>query len=891
MHSFLLSLDSTDAILANAGGKGVNLAKLARAGFPVPAGFIVVTAAYREFVATNGLAEWLGAAAGTAPLDDPAALEALSQAIRARFAAGVMPAGLADAVTTAYAAMGRPPVAVRSSATAEDLPDMSFAGQQDTFLNVVGEEALLTAVGGCWSSLWTARAIAYRARNGIRHDDVALAMVVQAMVQSEAAGVLFTANPLTGKRSETVIDATLGLGEALVGGHVEPDNYVVDTGASQITRKTLGAKAIAIRGQAGGGTLTTQEIAADRQALPDAAILALAQLGAQVEARLFAGQPQDIEWAWAGGKLHLLQSRAITSLFPLPDEGRVPRTPRQVLFSLNHVQGMLDPFTPLGQDAIMLVLLAFFRAFGYRYTLDSQRELVVVGERVYINYTPALRHPTFRRLVIGALGFVEPSAQQIMLGLLDDPQLEPTQAALGFRGTLRLAPRLRPFLRVVASALHRPDEHRDAVWQMTESTLDALEQQFQAARSLSERLALWQRGLDFITLTAFPKLFPVVVAGMGSFFQLRRLVASELGSDRLALEAARGLPHNVTTEMDLALWGVAQRIRSEADPVTRASFAAAAPPGLAADYLAGALPPVVQTALADFMARYGFRGLAEIDLGRPRWRENPAHIMQIVQNYAQITDPDQAPDVVFSRGAEAAQAAIAQIAGALHHPIKRRLARFFAGRMRALAGLREFPKFMLIRLMGSIRESLRQNGRELVEAGILAQADDIFFLHYPQLQALARGEQGDWQGWVDRNRRAYDRELLRKQAPRILLSDGTAFYAGMASGSGEETGTLTGSPVSPGVVEGVVHVVFDPRTAQLAPGEILVCPGTDPAWTPLFFSAGGLVMEVGGLMTHGSVVAREYGIPAVVGVHEATTRLKTGQRVRVDGSAGRVVVL
>ena len=211
--------------------------------------------------------------------------------------------------------------------------------------------------------------------------------------------------------------------------------------------------------------------------------------------------------------------------------------------------------------------------------------------------------------------------------------------------------------------------------------------------------------------------------------------------------------------------------------------------------------------------------------------------------------------------------------------------------MRALAGLREFPKFMLIRIMSLIRESMLTSGRELVDAGVLDRADDIFFLRYPQLQALARGEHDDWRGWVARNRRAYARELLRKQAPRILLSDGTAFYEGMGADSVEQVGMLVGSPVSPGVVEGVVHVVFDPRTAQLAPGEILVCPGTDPAWTPLFLSAGGLVMEVGGLMTHGSVVAREYGIPAVVGVHQATQRLKTGQRVRVDGSAGRVIVL
>ena len=222
-------------------------------------------------------------------------------------------------------------------------------------------------------------------------------MVVQAMVQSEAAGVLFTANPLTGKRGETIIDATLGLGDSVVEGHVEPDNYVVDTDPGQITCKTLGAKPIAIRGPGRRRhAVTTREGVGNRQALPDAAILELARLGAQVEAQLYPGQPQDIEWAWVGGRLHLLQSRAITSLFPLPDESRTPRTPLQVLFSLNHVQGMLDPFTPLGQDAIALLLLAVFRRFGHRYALDAQHEVVVAGERVYVNITPALRNPTFR---------------------------------------------------------------------------------------------------------------------------------------------------------------------------------------------------------------------------------------------------------------------------------------------------------------------------------------------------------------------------------------------------------------------------------------------------------------------------------------------------------------
>jgi rifampicin phosphotransferase len=342
----IVSLRSGEVPLALGGGKGASLARLVRAGFPTPGGFLITTHAYRQYVASNNLEDWILQTARSAPPDDPAALEHVSGAIRARFAAGLMPTELAEAIRSAYASMGGAAVAIRSSATTEDLPELSFAGQQDTFLNVVGAEALLDAVVRCWSSLWTARAIGYRARNQVEHRGAALAVVVQEMVPSEAAGVLFTANPLTGKRTESVTDASLGLGESLVSGQVDPDHYIVDPMGSCILSKTLGAKALAIRSQPGGGTITVAEDAAHRQALPDAAILELSALGQRAAG--FFGAPQDLEWAWSGGKLFVLQSRPITSLFPLP-AGMEPE-PLRVLASFGAVQGMLDPITPLGRD-------------------------------------------------------------------------------------------------------------------------------------------------------------------------------------------------------------------------------------------------------------------------------------------------------------------------------------------------------------------------------------------------------------------------------------------------------------------------------------------------------------------------------------------------------------
>jgi pyruvate,water dikinase len=293
------------------------------------------------------------------------------------------------------------------------------------------------------------------------------------------------------------------------------------------------------------------------------------------------------------------------------------------------------------------------------------------------------------------------------------------------------------------------------------------------------------------------------------------------------------------------------------------------------------------------MDRYGMRGVGEIDFGQPRWREDPASVMQTLQSYLQI-DKDSTPDVLFARGEQAARAAIEKLAlevrGQSGGWLKEKIVRGAARRIRVLMGARESPKFFAIRVMGIARKALLDVGKEFVEAGMIDRAEDLVFLNFSELEALSRNEPRDWKALIAERRATYDREARRKQVPRVLVSDGRAFYEGL--GAETDTGSvITGSPVSPGVVEGLVHIILNPHETQLAPGEILVCPGTDPAWTPLFMAAGGLITEVGGMMTHGSVVAREYGIPAVVGVHQATTRLKDGQRIRLDGTAGKIVVL
>ena len=886
---YTLPLGDPRAELDVVGGKGASLARMVRAGLPVPDGFHVTTAAYWVFVEENAWQPRILEALQDVDANEPASLDAASAQISKSFAGGCIAAAVAAAVEAAYTALASEhvSVAVRSSATAEDLPGASFAGQQETFLNVQGAAEVLDAVKRCWASLWTARAISYRAQQGIDHGAVSLAVVVQELVPSETAGVLFTAHPLTGKRDETVIDAAFGLGEALAGGQVEPDRYVVSADGA-ILSKTLGAKAVAIHAQAGGGTITMPTGAADRQALPDGVIRELADLG-RGAAELY-GVPQDVEWARVDGRLYLLQSRPITTLYPLP-EGLLAE-PLRVLFSIGSVQGMLDPMTPLGRDVVGTIVIGAGKIFGRYLLLETQTVIREAGERLWVDITALVQDRIGRRLTLATLPTVDPAASETLERLIEQGRF-PAPRRMRARTALRVVWALIPVIPRLLRTLFRPDVERERMLRLFEAMLDSFEVRFAQCADLSERLVMIQEMAYQAFEILLPQFVPRFGAGMASINALTHLAAALPGNSASSWGMLRGVSHNVTTEMDLSLWRTAQTIG--ADPASAAHFQEREARTLADEYLRGQLPQAAQHAIQEFMERYGMRGLGEIDLGRPRWREEPLPILQTLRSYLDITDMDRAPNAVYARGKQAAEEEIdrlvAELRGARGGWIRARLARAAARRMRALLGLREAPKFVMIRILGIARRALLEDGTHLVAEGVLARPDDVFFLGMHELKALAAGDRRDWAALVQERRHCVVREGRRRQIPRLLLSDGQAFYEGVSAPTDRGGAVLHGDPVSPGVVEGVVRVVLDPRTTQLSPGEILVCPGTDPSWTPLFLTAGGLVMEVGGLMTHGAVVAREYGLPAAVGVDRATQRLRTGQCVRVDGSTGQVVVL
>lgn len=889
-------------MLPEVGGKAANLGELIWAGLPVPPGFCLTTEAYQRALQPDGssgsalpdILRGLGAV-------EPGDLEGLaSLAARAREAvldAGI-PAEVEDAVRLAYSALGSEvPVAVRSSATAEDLPFASFAGQQDTYLNVVGADAVLQAVRKCWASLWTDRAVSYRASNGIDHATVTLAVVVQRMVEAEAAGVLFTANPVTGRRCEAVIDANPGLGEAVVSGAVNPDHFVVDSLTGRITERRIGDRKLVIRSIPGGGTerLGPAALAEDGTAgdacLADSQIRALAVLGQRVEEHY--GAPQDTEWAIDGeGKLWLTQARPITTLYPqMTRQPAVPGPHAYLCFSL--AQGLTRPLTPMGLAGIRLMGSSVADAAGFRVPepRDGPSPYYEAGQRIYFDLTSVFRSKAGRAIVPRIFDVMEARSAAIVRGLFEDPRFAVTSKT-PFKLLRHIGPIVLRFRlpEILLRALFRPDVALDKVEQLG-GKLKAIHE-VPADAAPREKLDNAERILREGLFPILPNILPPVALGFAMIGVVRKILGEQASWGELQT-IIRGLPNNVTTEMDLALWRLSASIRD--DPGSVEAFTGGDPAALAERYRGGGLPVLAQAGLASFLRDYGHRAIAEIDLGMPRWSDDPTHIIGVLVNYLRLDDPRLAPDKQFEKAAHDAgeQVAVLVARARSKSPLHARIVKMALERTRMFAGLRELPKYHLVRGFAAVRAQLSEVGEALADAGVIDDAGDVFFLDFNDARRGLDGK--DFHDLVAQRREAYELELKRRHVPRVLLSDGTEpealpGFLGGGTGVPASDGMLLGTPASAGTVTAVARVIMDPVGAHLEPGEILVAPSTDPGWTPLFLTAGGLVMEMGGPNSHGAVVAREYGIPAVVGVPDATSRISSGDTITVDGAAGTVAV-
>jgi pyruvate,water dikinase len=869
------------ASLAAVGGKALNLGRLAAADFPVPPGFCLTTAGYRkaapmEMDVIAARLDGEGSVDGMRGLQE-ADRNGLAGRGRETMAAAPVPPDVEAAIRDAYAGLGGGPVAVRSSATAEDLPFASFAGQQDSFMDVVGGDAVVEAVRRCWASLWTDRAVAYRTTNRIGHREVSLAVVVQHMVHADTAGVLFTANPVTGTRTETVIDASPGPGQAVVSGAVNPDHFVVETASGRILQQP----------QARAPSLTGVQLR-ELTSLGDAA-------------QQLLGAPQDVEWVIdGGGKAWLTQSRPITTLYPLPNDDpldgqagtdaaadAVSGADARVYLCGTLLQGLTRPITPMG-----LSVLGLMRGN------KGPWNYVNPGLRMYVELTPLIRNKSGRKALLRMLPLADGRSAAIFPALLEDPRFSvvrrprksghtghtpPSRAQSKGADITQSLGQFVGLIPAMVRAMLWPDRELRSVRRYQDrlgATL-VLPLPATAARRLQHTediLASSIDGLIQATLPA-PSVGYLLLAGA------RRLLRG-IAEPRELEAVLRGLPHNVTTIMDLELWHLTVSLGR--DPEARRAFTELTPEELASRYRWGSLPAAAQAGLQQFLSKYGHRAVAEIDLGMPRWLEEPDHILGMISNYLRVEDPEQAPDRQFARAADHAEARITELverAGSKGR-LRGRLVSLCLRRTRQLAGLRELPKFCIVMVLAEMHRQLTEVGAELVANGPIDAAADVFFLDFDELRVGLRG--ANLKEIVARRRRLYDVELRRRHVPRLLLSDGTDVEAAAMphAAAGDH---LTGTPASAGTATGKVRVIMDPVGARLEPGEILVAPSTDPGWTPLFMTAGALVMEMGGVISHGAVVAREYGIPAVVGVADATTRLHDGQSITVDGAAGTVM--
>ena len=881
----LLFADVEEGDLALVGGKGLSLGRVAQAGLNVPAGFCVTTRAYLAFVdAVDGFAAARDALDGLRA-DDATAIRTAAAQMRALLLSTPLPAKLRDDVDNALAALpAARSVAVRSSATLEDLPEASFAGQHDSHLEISGLDSVMHHIQLCFASLFTDRAVAYRRRQGLREDDAAMCVVVQAMAASDVAGVLFTVDPISGHRGHCIVDASYGLGEAVVSGVVNPDNARVRKDDGAVVDYAIGDKAKAIRPRVDGGT-TIIDVDDDRRrarALTDAQLSAVVDVGRRLEA--LYGVPQDVEWGIEDGNVVVLQSRPITSLFPLPsplpDDGRL-----HAYMCAGHQQANPAAWSPLGISLFGLVF-----AFGQTPPSTPTPAVFNIGHRLYVDFTVFLHKLPTRVLIPRVLMAISPAVAERMVAIVDRPDFVAgrRQSQLPRATLLRLLSRAMP--RVMWKLFFARPEDANGEWATFMQTQNAVLDERLDVDDVGQALDVaaeeaWRVVRDMMLPVAVPNLLPGVIA----MKLLERLVQGRV-DPRAVTTLSSGLEGNIVTEMDAALADLAEAARGVTD-VEQAIQAGDAEAALAAARQHGA--DDFTRHWTSFMDAYGHRGAGEIDVARPRWRDDPAGLLNTLSGLLLDAPHAHRRRLGAARAAsQAAEADILQAAGkGVFGRLRRRLAKWCIRRIRGYAPHREHHKFWVILLWGKLRRVFLKAGAAGVDQGWLDDVDDVFMLSLEELRAAFAGRADlDDLATTARQRRQDHVRFQQMAPPPLLLSTGEV-PAVVRKGGPLPDGVVEGVPVSAGVVEGVARVLRDPSDAILAPGEILVAPFTDAAWTTLFVHAGGVVLEAGGAMSHGSVIAREYGIPAVVGLADATTLIATGSRIRVDGESGLVTLL
>ncbi|MCY8573936.1 phosphoenolpyruvate synthase [Bacillus haynesii] len=854
-------MEKTQLLLV--GGKGLNLGELAKIqGIQVPEGFCVTTAGFQKAIKQNETFQALLDQLAMLKVEDRDQIGEISRKIRHTIMEVEIPSNVVKEVTRYLSRFGdEHAYAVRSSATAEDLPYASFAGQQDTYLNIIGKEAILQHISKCWASLFTERAVIYRMQNGFDHRQVYSSVIIQRMVFPQASGILFTADPITSNRKLLSIDAGFGLGEALVSGLVSADCYKVQNG--QIIDKRIEAKKLAIYGRKQGGT-ETKQIDPDQQmsqTLTDGQILQLERIGRQIETHF--GQPQDIEWCLADDTFYIVQSRPITTLYPIPEANDQEN---HVYLSVGHQQMMTDPIKPLGLSFYLLITPAPMRK---------------AGGRLFVDVAPRLTTRVGRETLLNSLG--------------SDPLIKGALMTVIKRDFIKLLPNDQtapiPDRRntdILAQFENDPTIVSDLI-KRSQTSIEELKQNIQAKSGLDLFDFILEDIQQLKKILFDPQSTAVFMAAINATSWINENMNEWLGEKNAADTLSLSVPNNITSEMGLALMDVADVIRPYPEVI---------------DYLEHAkednfLDELVKfdggretrDAIYDFLSKYGMRCTGEIDITRTRWSEKPMTLVPVILKNIKNFEPN-AGNRKFEQGRRVAlekeQELIERLKLLPDGEQKAKETKRMIGLIRNFIGYREYPKYGIVSRYFVYKQALLKEAEQLVQAGLIHEKEDIYYLTFEELHEAARTKKIDDQ--IISIRKDEYKLYEKLTPPRVITSDGE-IITGEYKRENLPANAIVGLPVSSGVIEGRARVILNMENANLEDGDILVTSFTDPGWTPLFVSIKGLVTEVGGLMTHGAVIAREYGLPAVVGVENATGLIKDGQQIRVHGTEGYIEIL
>jgi len=892
MSSIVLGFQNIDKTkLMLVGGKGANLGELSKLeGIRVPDGFCISTEAFKRIIGETSSINELIDQLSLLKVEDRDKIGELSGEIRRVIEGIAIPQDIIEEITRHLSRLDKKNAyAVRSSATAEDLPTASFAGQQDTYLNIIGKEAILKHIRKCWASLFTDRAVIYRMQNGFDHSQVYLSVIVQRMVFPQASGILFTADPITSNRKLLAIDASFGLGEALVSGLVSADCYKVQE--EVIVDKMIASKKLAIYGLKEGGT-ETQRIDPDQQktqTLTEQQILQLARLGRQIEA--YFGCPQDIEWCLAEDTLvgdippasetnrskevcplsfFIVQSRPITTLYPIPE---AETQENHVYVSVGHQQMMTDPMKPLGMSIFQLT------SFGPRFK---------AGGRLFVDVTQMLASPDSRKTLLNNMGEHDPLMKDALMTIIERGDFIKSSPDVN-----KVPSPIKSNKGISSADSQAPIENNPTIVseliKSSQTSIEELKQTIQT-KSGSDLFDFILEDIQILKKILFdPRSFAVFMAAIDASVWINENMNKWLGEKNVADTLSQSVPNNITSEMGLELLDVADVIRPYPEVI---------------DYLQHVKDDnfleelvkfdggrVTQDVIYAFLNKYGMRCAGEIDITKTRWSEKPTTLLPMILSNIRNHEPN-AGHRKFEQGRRVAlnkeQELLDRLKQLPEGEQKAKETKRMIDLIRNFIGYREYPKYGIVNRYFVYKQALLKEAEQLVQEGVIHEKEDIYYLTFEELRGVVRTNKLDYQ-IISLRKDEY--KLYKKLTPpRVITSDGE-IITGAYKRENLPSDALIGLPVSSGVIEGRARVILNMEDADLEAGDILVTTFTDPSWTPLFVSIKGLVTEVGGLMTHGAVIAREYGLPAVVGVENATKLIKDGQRIRVHGTEGYIELL